>query len=96
MHSEDLSLKDHHHHHAAVQQITIHVNERPVVMVGHEQTGLDIKKAAIAQDVPIKLDFVLSLERGHGHDQTKIIGDDDPVHITEHSRFTAVDDDDNS
>jgi hypothetical protein len=81
---------------AHVQKITIHVNEHPVIMLGHEQTGLKIKEAAIAQHVPIKLDFQLSIERGHGHDHTKIIDDDEPVHITEHSRFVAIDIDDNS
>lgn len=96
MQTEDLSVAQHHSSHAHGQKITIHVNERPVVMVGHDHTGLEIKQAAIAQHVPIKLEFVLSIERGHGQDQTKIIGDDDRVHVTEHSRFVAVDDDDNS
>jgi hypothetical protein len=96
MQTQDLGIADGATAHAHAQKITIHVNERPVVMVGHQQTGLEIKKAAIAQNIPIKLDFVLSIERGHGHDQTKIIGDDDSVRITGHSRFAAVDDDDNS
>jgi hypothetical protein len=96
MHTEDLHSNTNSAPNAAAQQITIHVNERSVVMLGHEQTGLEIKEAAIAQGVPIKLDFVLSIERGQGQDQTKVVGNDDRVQINEHSRFTAVDDDDNS
>ena len=81
---------------AHIHKITIHVNERPVTIIGQRHTGLEIKEAAIAQNVPIKIDFVLSIEHGQGHDHTKIIGDSDPIEITEHSRFVAVDDDDNS
>jgi hypothetical protein len=29
--------------------VTIHVNEQPVKLVGHIQTGLQIKQAAIAR-----------------------------------------------
>jgi len=79
-----------------VELITVHVNERPVQVHGHDQTGLSIKEAAISQGVPIKLDFVLSIEKGHGHDRTKSIDDTDPVEVTDHSRFCANDDDDNS
>jgi hypothetical protein len=77
-----------------LEVITIHVNERPVTMTGRHQTGLDIKEAAIAQGVPIKTDFVLSVEHGDGH--TKIVDDNETVTITEHSRFVAIDNDDNS
>ena len=76
------------------REITITVNERPVVMVGNRQTGLAIKQAAINQGVQIQLDFVLSVERGP--QQTKIVGDNEEVAINKNSRFIAVADDDNS
>ena len=76
------------------QEIEILVNERPVKLIGHRHTGLEIKQAAIAQGVPIGLDFVLSIE--HGPRQTKIIEDGEMVTITRHSRFVVIPDDDNS
>jgi hypothetical protein len=76
------------------QEIEIEVNDRPVTLIGHRHIGSDIKKAAIAQGVPIGLDFVLSIERGPR--QTKIIEDTDAVGVTRHSRFVAIPDDDNS
>lgn len=79
------------HHGTAV---TVHVNERPVALPEHEITGLMIKEAAIAQRVPIELDFILVEELGH--DRTKPITDTDRVHVTDHSRFLANDGDDNS
>jgi hypothetical protein len=44
--------------------IEVHVNERPVILVGQRHTGLAIKQAAIAQGLSIQTDFVLSIERG--------------------------------
>jgi hypothetical protein len=85
-------LQDHRHHHGAV--VTVHVNERPVSLTAHETTGLKIKEVAIAQGVPIEPDFILVEELGH--DRTKAIADNDPVHVTDHSRFLANDGDDNS
>jgi hypothetical protein len=81
---------DHRHVHA----VTVHVNERPVHLPGHHATGLKIKEAAIAQGVPIHLDFILVEELGH--DRTKPVADTDDVHVTHHSRFLANDGDDNS
>jgi Multiubiquitin len=74
--------------------VTVHVNERPVRLPTHDVTGLEIKQEAIAQGVPIQLDFILVEELEHG--RTKTIGDTDPVHVTDHSRFLANDGDDNS
>lgn len=74
--------------------VEITVNERPVTVEGPRVRGLQIKEAAIAQGVPIELDFVLSEELEQG--RTKIIGDPDVVTVTEHSRFDAVAPDDNS
>jgi len=83
-----------HDDHRHVLTITVHVNERPVHLHGHDVTGLEIKQAAIAQGVPIQLDFILVEELGH--DRTKPITDVDRVHVTDHSRFLANDGDDNS
>ena len=57
--------------------VSILVNKHPVKIEKGERTGLEIKQAAIAQGVPIKPDFVLSLHKEGG--QTKIIGDTDRV-----------------
>jgi hypothetical protein len=76
------------------QSVTIHVNERPVELPEHDATGWQIKQAAIAQSVPIQLNFILVEELGH--DRTKPIIDSEPVHVTDHSRFLANDGDDNS
>jgi hypothetical protein len=75
-------------------RIEILVNEHEVIVHDHRLTGLQIKEAAIAQHVPIQLDFVLSEDRPHQH--PKIIGDDDAVTVNKHSKFHAVSPDDNS
>jgi hypothetical protein len=80
--------------HRHVTAVTVHVNERRVALPAHETTGLNIKEAAIAQGVPIELDFILVAELGN--DRTKPITDTDRVHVTDHSRFLANDGDDNS
>jgi len=74
--------------------ITVNVNERPVKLDDREQTGLRIKTAAIAQEVPIQLDFVLSIVRAHG--KTSVVGDNDPLQVHPNEKFVAVADDDNS
>lgn len=74
--------------------IHIIVNERPVTVDRHRLTGLEIKESAIAQQVPIQLDFVLSEELPHG--KTKIIGDQDTITVHNGSKFNAVAPDDNS
>lgn len=74
--------------------IQVFVNERPVLLEGKKHTGLDIKAAAVAQGVSIGPDFILSLERGHGH--TEIIGDHERVTVKKGDRFLAIPNDDNS
>jgi hypothetical protein len=74
--------------------IEITVNERPVLLKDKNTTGLGIKKAAIAQGVPIKEEFILQQELPNG--SSRIIGDNDPVKVHPHDRFTAIDRDDNS
>ena len=87
-------ITEHHHHHPEPQTVEIHVNRRPVHLKGHRHTGLQIKEAAIAQDVKIELDFLLYLLRPHHPNQQ--IADGEEVHITDESRFHAIADDDNS
>jgi hypothetical protein len=74
--------------------VTVTVNERPVALPTDHVTGLEIKQAAIAQSVPIQLDFVLSEELGDKH--TRIVGDNDRVTVNDRSRFLAIAPDDNS
>jgi len=74
--------------------VEITVNERRVVLPDDDTTGLGIKKAAIAQGVPIKIDFILQQELPHGG--SRVIGDNDPVKVHPRDRFTAIDRDDNS
>jgi len=78
--------------------ITLTVNEQPVEMTVCRQdrtaTGAEIKAAAIDQGVQIQPNFVLQQELPNGTSQ--IIGDDDPVRLRRHLRFTAIAPDDNS
>jgi predicted nuclease with TOPRIM domain len=79
----------------AKHPIEVLVNDKyKVALVGKNQTGLSIKQAAIAQHVPIQLDFVLSIELGGG--KTDIIGNDQPIKVKKGDRFLAIPDDDNS
>jgi hypothetical protein len=79
---------------AGMKPVTVHVNERPVVMPRHRSTGLGVKTTAIEQGVSIEEDFILVEEFAHG--RTKVIGDSDVVHLGSHSRFLANDGDDNA
>lgn len=74
--------------------VSLFVNEKPVTVEDKKQTGLGIKQAAIAQQVPIQLDFVLSIERGGG--KTELIGDDQKITVHDGDRFLAIPNDDNS
>jgi predicted nuclease with TOPRIM domain len=79
----------------AEKTIEVVFNERyPVKIHGKKQTGLSLKEAAIKEDVPIQLDFVLSIELGGG--KTDIIGNADTIKVKEGDRFLAIPDDDNS
>jgi len=75
-------------------EVTITVNEQPVKLQGGTATGAQIKAAAISQGVLIQQNFVLQEELPNG--TSKIIGDDDEVHLRKHLRFTALAPDDNS
>lgn len=72
----------------------IFVNENEVKIHAIEQTGLQIKQAAINQDVKIELDFVLAEEISD--DKRRIVGNDEVVKLHEGMKFSAVRDDDNS
>lgn len=78
--------------HAHLVEIT--VNGRAVQMADPKATGLAIKEAAIAQGVPIKLDFILSEEIGPK--KTRLVRDDAEVSIHPHAKFVAIPNDDNS
>lgn len=75
--------------------VTVTVNNKPVVLPERRVTGLQIKEAAIAQGVEIKLDFHL-VEEAHAHHPARKIADDQTIIVTEHSVFTANDGDDDS
>lgn len=74
--------------------VTIFVNEQPVKLHGDTATGAQIKTVAIAQGVQIQQNFVLQEELPNG--TSRIVGDNDKVHLREHLRFTALAPDDNS
>lgn len=73
---------------------TVTVNEQPVVLEGKTATGAQIKAASIQQGVHIQQNFVLQEELPNG--TSKVIGDEDPVQLRPHLRFTAIAPDDNS
>jgi len=74
--------------------VTVTVNEQPVQLEGKTATGAQIKAAAIVQGVIIQQNFVLQEELPNG--TSRVIGDNDVVHLRPHLRFTAIAPDDNS
>ena len=74
--------------------VIVTVNEQPVKLQGEKATGAQIKAAAIAQGVQIQQNFVLQEELPNG--KSRVVGDNDEVHLREHLRFTAIAPDDNS
>jgi hypothetical protein len=72
----------------------ISVNNKPVRIVGHEHTGLQIKEAAIAAGVRVQLDFVLSEELKDG--RSRIIGDTQRIRVEPSACFEAIPNDDHS
>ena len=74
--------------------VEIEVNDHKVKMHEGPATGLEIKQAAVAQDVPIQTSFVLQLHLPNG--SSKVIGNNDKIQVSEHLAFTAIAADDNS
>ena len=72
----------------------VSVNDKPVELAGALQTGAQVKRAAIEQNVGIKEDFVLSIELGGG--KTTLVGNEEEIVVRTGARFVAIDDDDNS
>ena len=72
----------------------VEVNETFVELGKRKQTGASLKEAAIAQGVPIKMDFVLSEIFDNGEEQ--VIADDNEITVKYHDDFWAVPGDDNS
>ena len=75
-------------------EVRIIVNGQPVVLTDRHQTGASIEQAAIAQGVPIQLDFVLSEVLPNGHQ--KVIPDEGHVTLKDGDEFWAIPGDDNS
>lgn len=74
--------------------VKVEVNDQPVTLLSRAVTGAQIKAAAIAQHVDIKANFQLIRKRPG--QASKVIGDDELVHIHEHEKFRAIPPDDNS
>ena len=74
--------------------VGITVNNKPVKLDGHKASGLDIKKAAIDQGVPIELDFHLARLGPDG--KYDPVDDADPVEVSDGSEYVATAGDDNS
>lgn len=72
--------------------ITVVINERPVVFNQHKATGAEIKVTAIAQGVQIKPDFSLYEVVGGKH--LKPVGDAETVTLHEKQVFRATAPDD--
>lgn len=67
--------------------VSVFVNEHPVKLLGHQETGREIKTAAIEQGVNIELDFVLEEKLPDG--AHRIIGNHERVNLQENLRFNA-------
>jgi hypothetical protein len=74
--------------------VTVLVNNHPVVFHKKQETGAEVKAAAIAQGVQIQPDFALFEVKGPGH--LKPVGDNEEVTLHERESFRAVAPDDNS
>jgi hypothetical protein len=73
--------------------ITVSVNGQPVVLPDREVTGLEVKQAAVAQGLPIGLEFQLSVKRGNRY---QVVDDTDTIKVHQGQEFLAVAPDDNS
>jgi Multiubiquitin len=73
--------------------ITVSVNGQPVALPDQDVTGLEVKQAAIAQGLPIALEFQLSVKRGNRY---QVVDDTDTIKVHQDQEFLAVAPDDNS
>lgn len=78
-----------------ITSITVKVNNRPVRFTKRRVTGLEIKQAAIAQGVPIDLQFVLYQMTPSG-DLGPVIRDHQSVLLRKCDQFRCIAPDDNS
>jgi Multiubiquitin len=76
-------------------EVTVEVNRKPVVLADKTVTGLEVKEAAIAQEVTIQLDFILVREAEHGHPAEQI-DDDREIKVDKHTKFSCNDGDDDA
>ncbi len=74
--------------------VTVKVNNKPVTFHDHKATGLEIKRTAIQQGVPIQEDFNLFRVKGSG--KLDPIADDETVTLHKDEEFRATAPDDNS
>jgi len=91
---EEVQLRENLRFTARELPVTVFVNDQPVILPGHLETGAEIKTAAIAQGVLIQPNFVLLEELPNG--TSRNVGDGDKVHLRDHLRFAALAPDDNS
>lgn len=76
------------------KELRVVVNRKhEVIIQGRRQTGASIKEAAIAQGVPIQMDFLLSRQDGP---KFSLVADEEHILVRDGDQFRAVDGDDNS
>lgn len=76
-------------------EVTVEVNNKAVTLPAKKVTGIEVKKAAIAQGVQIQLDFILVREAEHGRPAEQI-ADDQQIVVDKRTRFSCNDGDDDS
>jgi L-cysteine desulfidase len=79
---------------APAKAVDILVNGKPVTVPDKEVTGLQIKEAAIAQGVNIKLNFLVFRDLSNG--QQASVKDDETIKVHHKERFDVLCNDDHS
>lgn len=79
---------------AQAHTFSVTVNNRAVQFDEHQATGLALKETAIAQGVPIQLDFILYRLKSNG--ELEQVRDDEQVALNKNREFRAIAPDDNS
>lgn len=75
-------------------KVVVEVNNDKVKLNERRPTGAEIKAAAIAQGVPIQPTFQLILKKPG--QSSRVIGDNEEVHVKDGDKFRAIPPDDNS